>query len=592
MIPESFIQQLLARVDVVSLIERHIPLKKAGANYSACCPFHNEKSPSFTVSPSKQFYHCFGCGAHGSAIGFLMEYSGLGFVAAVEELAASVGLDVPQQHPAQRQQTEQKQPLTERMLQAARYYRDQLKAHPPAIDYLKNRGLSGEIAARFGLGYAPSGWQQLASIFPDYAKSADLAACGLVIDNDQGRRYDRFRERIMFPILDQRSNVIGFGGRILEQGEPKYLNSPETPLFEKGRELYGLTQARRAIRDLNAVIIVEGYMDVVALAQAGVENVVASLGTATTGHHLEKLLRMADRVIFCFDRDAAGDKAAWRAVETSLEHLADGKSVEILQLPGNQDPDEFIRSHGQEAFLAETRQATRLSEFLIKNLSRQSQPYNAEGRAQLVRLAAPLLQRIQAPVLRVQLTRALAELAQLSQAELETSCNLRPLNTRRNIRPQYAPRPATRSLNQHLLEYVLQCPPCATQIPTELIQGPTPEEAALRALQEAHTQGQLSLGSPDQPLQLGQLLEFFRNSEHEPVLSGYSALLASTQIDIEALNIEFTDALQRLQQSSLTQEINALTQKERQGGLNVEERQRYAQLLARKANVASAGKRS
>lgn len=591
MIPESFIQQLLARIDVVSLIERHIPLKKAGANYNACCPFHNEKTPSFTVSPSKQFYHCFGCGAHGSAIGFLMEYSGLGFVAAVEELAASVGLDVPQQHPAQRQHLEQKQPLTELMLQAARYYREQLKSHPPAIDYLKKRGLSGEIAARFGLGYAPAGWQQLAGIFPDYPKSADLATCGLVIDSDQGRRYDRFRERIMFPILDQRNNVIGFGGRILEQGEPKYLNSPETPLFEKGRELYGLSQARRAIRNLDTVIVVEGYMDVVALAQAGVENVVASLGTATTGHHLEILLRLADRVIFCFDRDAAGDKAAWRAVETSLEHLADGKSVEILQLPGNQDPDEFIRSHGHDAFLMETRQATRLSEFLIKHLTRQSQPYNAEGRAQLVRLAAPLLQRVRAPVLRVQLTRALADLAQLSQAELEVSCELRPLHARRSVRTAHAPRPATRSLNQRLLEYALQLPHCLTQIPAELIRGPTPEEAALRAMQEAHAQGDLSLGSLDRPLPMGQLLEFFRNSEHESILANYGALLASASMDLETLGLEFTDAVQRLQQSSLTQEITALTKKERQGGLSAEERLRYAQLLARKASVANPGKR-
>jgi DNA primase len=420
MIPESFIQELLNRVDVVDVVERYVALRKAGANYSACCPFHSEKTPSFTVSPSKQFYHCFGCGAHGSAIGFLMEYSGLGFIDAVEELAASVGLTVPRQasshggverHPPSSS-------LTDLMARAAEYYRGQLKACPRAIDYLKGRGLSGQIAARFGLGYAPEGWQNLEQVLPAY-KAPEPAACGLVIDNDQGRRYDRFRDRIMFPILDQKGNVIGFGGRILDSGEPKYLNSPETPLFEKGRELYGLPQARKAIREADAVIVVEGYMDVVGLAQLGVENVVATLGTATTGHHLQKLFRLTDRVIFCFDRDAAGDKAAWRAMETSLEYLADHKTVEILQMPGNQDPDEFIREHGRDAFLEHARSATRLSEFLVRQLERRTRPYDAEGRAQLIHEARPLLQKISAPVLRVQLTKSIASLAQLSQAEVE-----------------------------------------------------------------------------------------------------------------------------------------------------------------------------
>ena len=418
MIPESFIQELLARVDIVDVIERYVPLKKGGANYQACCPFHTEKTPSFSVSPSKQFYHCFGCGAHGSALGFLMQYSGLGFIEAVEDLAHSVGMQVPRV--SERTQTERakKAPLTELMLRAARFYKDQLKVSPKAIDYLKGRGLTGEVAARFGLGYAPDDWQGLQSVFPDYNDPA-LVECGLVIENDQGRRYDRFRDRIMFPIQDQRGNVIGFGGRVIGQGEPKYLNSPETPLFEKGRELYGLSQARRAIHDSDTVIVVEGYMDVVGLAQLGVENVVASLGTATTGHNAQRLLRQANRVVFCFDRDSAGDRAARRAMENSLEFLEDGKRVDILQMPGNQDPDEYIREQGKAAFdNLVTSGTTPLSEFLIRevrkpageSIDKQFNLATAEGRAQLIREAKPLLQRIAAPVLRTQVVKVVASL--------------------------------------------------------------------------------------------------------------------------------------------------------------------------------------
>ena len=281
MIPQSFIQDLLNRLDVVDVVERYVPLKKAGANYMACCPFHNEKSPSFSVSPTKQFYHCFGCGAHGTAISFVMEYQGLGFVEAVEELARSAGMTVPHEISGEMQRPSQSTELAELMLQATRYYREQLKRAPQAIEYLKQRGLSGEIAARFGIGYAPAAWQNLAEIFPDYA-SKNLVQAGLVIEGENGKRYDRFRDRIMFPILNQRGTVIGFGGRVLGQGEPKYLNSPETPLFEKGQELYGLYQARKAIREAGRVLVVEGYMDVVALAQHGIEYAVATLGTATT----------------------------------------------------------------------------------------------------------------------------------------------------------------------------------------------------------------------------------------------------------------------------------------------------------------------
>jgi DNA primase len=296
-IPKSFIQDLLNRLDIVDVIERYLPLKKAGANYVACCPFHNEKSPSFTVSQSKQFYHCFGCGAHGTAIGFVMEHTGMGFVEAVEDLAKSVGMTVPRET-GNIPQHKVAPDLYDLMQSATRYYREQLKKTPRAIDYLKGRGLSGEVAARFGIGYAPDEWQNLRAAVPNY-QDASLVETGLVIAGEEGKRYDRFRDRIMFPIVNVRGQVIGFGGRVLDKGEPKYLNSPETQLFEKGHELYGLFQAQKAIRAQQRVIVVEGYMDVVALAQHGVEYAVATLGTATTPHHMQKLLRLCDQIVFC-----------------------------------------------------------------------------------------------------------------------------------------------------------------------------------------------------------------------------------------------------------------------------------------------------
>ncbi|MDQ3197014.1 MAG: DNA primase, partial [Pseudomonadota bacterium] len=324
MIPQSFIQDLLSRVDIVDIIERDLPLKRAGANHHACCPFHNEKTPSFSVSQTKQFYYCFGCGAHGSAVGWLMEYSGLGFVEAVTELASAVGMTVPSVVDEDRVADKHKE-LPELMLGAAQHYRQQLKQSPTAIAYLKRRGLTGEIAARYGLGYAPDSWQNLSGVLQ--YDSADALDTGLVIESDSGRRYDRFRDRIMFPIQNMRGAIIGFGGRVLprdrasgdspetagDAAQPKYMNSPETPLFEKGRELYGLFQARRAVRSAGRVLVVEGYMDVVALAQHGIEYGVATLGTATTPMHVQKLLQQSDNVVFCFDGDEAGRRAAWRA---------------------------------------------------------------------------------------------------------------------------------------------------------------------------------------------------------------------------------------------------------------------------------------
>ena len=418
MIPNDFIQTLLARVDIVDVIDRYVPLKKAGANYQACCPFHNEKTPSFTVSPTKQFYHCFGCGAHGTAVGFLMEYGGKAFPDAVEELARDAGLEVPRvERPGESERRAEAGDLTAHTLEAARFYRAQLKEAPRAIAYLKDRGLTGAIAARFGIGYAPDAWQPLAAVFDRYDDPA-LETAGLVIAGDGGKRYDRFRDRIMFPIHDSRGQVIGFGGRVLGDGEPKYLNSPETPLFSKGRELYGLFLARSAIREAGAVVVVEGYMDVVALAQHGIDYAVATLGTATTPAHVQKLFRQSDRVIFCFDGDAAGRKAAWRALENALPVLADGKNAGFLFLPDGEDPDDFVRRRGKAAFEALIDRAMPASEFLLAELGAQHPPTSAEGGAALVAAARPYLAALTAPVLGALLRRRLADLTGLPETEL------------------------------------------------------------------------------------------------------------------------------------------------------------------------------
>ena len=579
MIPESFIQELLARIDIVDVIERYLPLKKAGANYVACCPFHSEKTPSFSVSRSKQFYHCFGCGAHGSAIGFLMEYSGLGFVEAVEELAGQIGLQVPFQKTEDRRQKTEAAPLTEVMARAAKYYKEQLKACPKAIDYLKGRGLTGGIAARFGLGYAPDGWQNLAAAFPDYQGKA-LVDCGLVIEGEGGRRYDRFRDRIMFPILDSRGNVIGFGGRVIGQGEPKYLNSPETPLFEKGRELYGLLQARQAIRDEDCVIVVEGYMDVVALAQHGVGNAVATLGTATTPTHVHKLLRQADRVIFCFDGDNAGRKAATRALEASLEQLADNKTIGFLFLPPEDDPDSYVRTHGADAFRRLAGQAMPLTDFLLQELKAGKDLASAEGRSQLVHAAKPLLGRLQAPLLRLQLVKLLAQASGFSQAEIETLCEL-PAVLRKPAAPR-SPRGAPAPLARKLLRLIVQQPGLAARLPADLIPDGQPETETLDALVAAVAEGTLSGEG------FGMVLEHFRGTPHEGLVSEILRELVVQEFDEESIEAVFTDTVERLRQAGIRREIDALNAKNKYVGLAPEEIRRLQQLLAQKQAVKPA----
>ena len=511
MIPQDFIQSLLGRVDIVDVVDRYVKLKKAGANFSACCPFHNEKTPSFTVSPSKQFYHCFGCGAHGNAIGFLMEYSGLAYPEAIRALAETVGMPVPETRGPARPGAAEAPALTARMMEALSFYRAELKKSKAAIDYLKGRGVSGEIAARYGLGYAPDGWQNLEAVFADYA-TASLRDTGLVIDSEpegekKSRRYDRFRDRVMFPILDARGNVIGFGGRVIGEGEPKYLNSPETPLFEKGRELYGLYQARRAIREKNQVIVVEGYMDVVALAQHGVENAVATLGTSTTPMHVAKLLKLADNVVFCFDGDAAGRKAAWRALEVSLPELADGKVVSFLFLPPEDDPDTYVRRLGKEAFEKALAQAKPLSQFLFAELVSRVDMATEEGRASFVAHAKPLVAQVAAPALGAMLRKRLAELARLAPEEISGLVPARAPAPVRHAAPSPA-RPVRKGPpppQSRLLALVLHDVGLARQVPADVLSGNTPETAALRAL--------LTLLHDQPALNLAQVSAHFDGSE-------------------------------------------------------------------------------
>ncbi|MCD8565059.1 MAG: DNA primase [Burkholderiaceae bacterium] len=424
MIPDSFIQELLARVDVVDVVGRYVQLRKGGANLLGLCPFHQEKSPSFTVSPSKQFFHCFGCGAHGSAIGFMMQHTGASFQEAVRSLASTVGMQVPEANtsPATRAraaQRRQEQNAHATVLEKAQtFYKAQLKDHPPAVQYLKARGLTGQIAARYGLGWAPDGRQGLAKVFPRYEDPL-LVEAGLVIESDDGRRYDRFRGRVMFPIRNMKGELIGFGGRIIDKGEPKYLNSPETPVFNKGQELYGAWEGRNAIRREDQVIVVEGYMDVVGLAQLGVENAVATLGTATTADHLRKLIRLTHRIVFSFDGDSAGRRAAWRALQTTLPLLRDDLSVRFLFLPSGHDPDTYIREFGQAAFKACIKDAVALSSFLLDELSERHRLDEPEGRSACVHEAVPILAEIPDGALKHQILNEFATRVRLTREELD-----------------------------------------------------------------------------------------------------------------------------------------------------------------------------
>ncbi|MFH1603925.1 MAG: DNA primase [Pseudomonadota bacterium] len=565
MISDSFKRDLLNRVDIVDVIQRHMPLKKAGANLSACCPFHNEKSPSFTVSPTKQFYHCFGCGAHGDAIGFLMEYSGLGYIEAIKELAAGAGMPMPEFEPRMGKKTQDAGPnLYDIMQRATQYYREQLKVSAHAIEYLKRRGLSGTVAAHFGIGYAPDGWQNLQAAFPNY-DDGSLKEAGLVIENEAGKRYDRFRDRIMFPIINQRGFVIGFGGRILGAGEPKYLNSPETSLFEKGRELYGLPQARHAIRERGRVLVVEGYMDVVALAQHGVEYAVATLGTATTPAHVHKLLRQADEIVFSFDGDAAGRKAAWHALEVSLPATLDHKAMRFLFLPEGEDPDSYVRAKGKEAFEALIDRAEPLSAYLLAQLRARVDTNTAEGRSRLVHEAKPLLKSIAAPALQLQLSKQVAEIAGMTQAEVERLCELRGSQPASNPWQRPAPpkvaRAAVKSFELRLLECVLVNPGLASELSGEVIHAENLEARALLAL------GEYVRANPDASSEV-MLIDHFRGSQFETLLKQVRSELMVLGLTPEQAEGEFRDALPRLERARIHDQLNALQRKDKVSALS------------------------
>ncbi len=418
LIPQDFIDDLIARADVVEVIGKRIQLKKAGREFKACCPFHDEKTPSFTVVPNKGFYHCFGCGAHGTAIGFLMEYEHMSFVEAVESLAGMLGVEVPRSEsdrPARRYDE-----LFSLMSSVEQHFQNCLRDAPAAVDYLKQRGIDGATAKRFGIGFAPEGWSVVLDKFGKSQEATErLLATGLIIRKDNGKHYDRFRERIMFPIRDARGRTIGFGGRALGDGEPKYLNSPETVLFHKGRELYGLYEARQALRHIDRLVVVEGYMDVVALARNGIDFAIATLGTATTGDHLNVLFRLTDNVSFCFDGDRAGRKAAWRALENALPHIREGRQIRFVFLPEGHDPDSYVNEQGADAFVAAVDDGVALSDFLINELASQVDMATVDGKARLAELAKPLVHRIPPGVYRELLVESLATTVGMPASKLD-----------------------------------------------------------------------------------------------------------------------------------------------------------------------------
>jgi DNA primase len=556
MIPNDFIETLLGRVDIVDVIDRVVPLKKAGANYQACCPFHSEKTASFTVSPTKQFYHCFGCGAHGTAIGFLMEHMGKSFPEAVEALARDAGLDVPRtDKPGEREHREATQDLCEMLLAAARFYRTQLKDAPRAIDYLKRRGLTGAVAAHFGIGYAAPDWQSLATPFPAY-DAPSLADAGLVVAGDNGKRYDRFRDRIMFPIHDTRGRVIGFGGRILDSGEPKYLNSPETAVFSKGKELYGLYLARNAIRDAGRVVVVEGYMDVVALAQHGIGYAIATLGTSTTAVHAQKLFRLSDVVVFCFDGDAAGRKAAWRALENTLPVLSDGKEGRFLFLPDGEDPDDFVRRRGKDAFEQALANAVPLSQYLLSELAAQHSPATAEGRAALVAAARPYLGQIEAPILAALLRRQLAELAGLPEAQLGSLVGLAHADSsrerRRPVRGGLSG-PARRppSLLRALLQGLMLEPSLAQRHDLPAADEPGPEAAAWNAVLEHCKRAE---GAPT----TASVIQHFAGSDHAGAIAAVLASAADQALPADQVEVQVLAAAERVRRTEVQRIVNAM----------------------------------
>jgi len=568
-IPESFIDELMRRVDIVEVIDKRVQLKKAGRDFSACCPFHTEKTPSFTVSQSKQFYHCFGCGAHGTAIGFLMDYEHLGFVEAVEELAAAAGLEVPREAAAQADDGLGR--LCEAMERAAAFYRKQLRVHPDAgraVDYLKGRGLTGAIAADYGIGFAPPGWDNLVRALGSDAQT--LIRAGLAAEKTGGKLYDRFRDRIIFPIRDRRGRVIAFGGRILDGDGPKYLNSPETPIFHKGRELYGLYEARKTLRRIERLVVVEGYMDVVALAQHGIGYAVATLGTATTSEHLAILYRVCPEVVFCFDGDRAGREAAWRALENALAVVGEGRQARFLFLPEGEDPDTLVRREGAEAFAERIATAVPLSEFFFEALGRRADTATMEGRDRLLALARPLLAKVQDPVFRALMTQRLAAVAGLETGKLESTWGLES-TVKRAPTARRAGRGRMRTLVQLAIALLLDQPELAqsVEIAPALRRSPLPGVPLLIALVEKLKHGP--------HLTTGAVVECWRERpEHPHLLKLARAELVGTP---EQRRREFADALAALARGEADLEHRALSAREAAGGPSDELKAQFIQFV-------------
>ncbi len=591
MIPQSFIQDLLVRVDIVDVVGRYVQLKKGGANLLGLCPFHNEKSPSFTVSPAKQFFHCFGCGAHGSAVGFLMEHAGISYVEAIHDLARMVGMVVPEQvsqafldKSLSVSQESTSPSLLNVMTRVSQYYRQQLRQALQAIAYLKGRGLSGEVAAKFGLGYAPKGWQNLLSEFGSYhdkAVTQPLLEAGVLIKSERAqqtgeeRYYDRFRDRIVFPIRNTKGQIIAFGGRVLDGGEPKYLNSPETPLFSKSHELYGLFEARSAIREMGYVLVTEGYMDVVALAQHGFNNVVATLGTACTSFHIQKLLRQADRIVFSFDGDKAGKHAARRALDACLPYLSDGKAIYFLFLPGEHDPDSFVRTQGAEIFAKEVENAMPLSQFFLKLVSQDIDLRQPEGRARAQANAKPLLQSIPAGGFRLQMIHSLAELTASSVEEIEAISDLKATVARRTGAPfAKSKRLPPTTLVQQILRLLLCFPELASNLDTKtrtmLTQTDHPEGAMLVDLLHYCDQ----YGS-----NFSMLSEYLMQS---PFASHYALLQQDVMMDdvtIDVAKIELADAVKKWIKELLKREQNTLVERLQSGQASEAEYTHYRTLM-------------
>lgn len=591
LIPQSFIDELMSRIDIVDVIDARVPLKKAGHEYKACCSFHNEKTPSFTVSQNKQFYHCFGCGAHGTAVGFLMEYEHLAFPEAVEELARQAGMEVPYEGgrpgPEAQRASREQDDLFALMREADDYYRKQLREHSgrqQAVDYLKGRGLSGQIAAEFGIGYAPPGWDNLMKKLGTSAeRQKQLVTTGMLIEKDDGKRYDRFRHRIMFPIRDRRGRTVGFGGRVLsDEDSPKYLNSPETPLFHKGRELYGLYEARQALRDIPRLMVVEGYMDVVSLAQFDIRYAVATLGTATTADHLQQLFRVTSEVVFCFDGDRAGREAAWRALENALPVMREGRQIRFLFLPEGEDPDTLVRKIGKTEFEQLVAQAAPFSDYLFNTLSARNDTASIDGRAKLFDEARPLLAKLPPGVYRQMMVAQLAQLARLDEARIEAALSQVKQSPREGAAPETVPaqRRSARSTGterqpfspvRRALARLLHNPALAAEAgdPERFTQLEIPGIDLLVSLLETLR---------DNPnLTTSALLERWRDSEHARHLEKLAAW--APEIDDEALKTEFLAIIEQLDQLRLEHRFEFLNSKSKHAALAPDELAEYGALL-------------